>query len=40
MSKSEIINNKFNRLIENAFDFLEQSIIELENSPKFSVIHF
>ncbi|EKU57192.1 hypothetical protein ACINWC323_0111 [Acinetobacter sp. WC-323] len=40
MEKSEIINNKFNRLVENAFDFLQQSIAELENRPKFSVIHF
>ena len=40
MVKSEIIHDKFNCLVENALNFLDQSIIELENKPKFSVIHF
>lgn len=40
MKKAEIIDSKFNRLVENAFDFLEQSIDELKDKPKFSVIHF
>lgn len=40
MVKSEIINDKFNCLVDNALNFLDQSIIELENKPKFSVIHF
>ncbi len=30
----------FNRLVENALDFLARSIEELESSPKYSVIHF
>lgn len=40
MEKSEILNNKFQYLVENAFDFLEQSIVDLQNKPKYSVIHF
>jgi cell division protein FtsB len=30
----------FNRLAENAFDFLFKAISEIENQPKYSVIHF
>ena len=30
----------FNRLVENALDFLARSIDELRSSPKYSVIHF
>ncbi len=30
----------FNRLVENALDFLARSIEELKGSPKYSVIHF
>jgi predicted RNA-binding Zn-ribbon protein involved in translation (DUF1610 family) len=36
MNKSEM----FNRLVENAFDFLFQAISEIEKQPKYSVIHF
>ncbi|HIP71183.1 MAG TPA: hypothetical protein EYH05_07285, partial [Anaerolineae bacterium] len=28
------------RLVENAMDFLSQSIEEFDGSPKYSVIHF
>lgn len=34
------VEELFDRLVENAFDFLGRSIGELKNSPKFSVIHF
>ena len=30
----------FNRLVENAFDFLFKAISEIEGQPKYSVIHF
>ena len=30
----------FDRLVENAFDFLFKSISEIEDQPKYSVIHF
>lgn len=30
----------FRRLVENAFDFLDRSIEEIEERPKYSVIHF
>ena len=30
----------FNRLVENAFDFLFKAIAEIEGQPKYSVIHF
>jgi hypothetical protein len=30
----------FNSVVENALDFLKQSILELKKSPKYSVIHF
>lgn len=30
----------FERLVENAFSFLEKALVELENSPKFSLLHF
>ena len=33
-------NEYFSRLVENAIDFLEQSLSEFEESPKYSVIHF
>ena len=36
MNKDEI----FNLLVENAFDFLSKAISELEEHPKYSVIHF
>ncbi len=36
MNKEEM----FNRLVENAFDFLFKAISEIEGQPKYSVIHF
>lgn len=33
-------NEMFDRLVENGLDFLAKAISELENSPKYSVIHF
>src|SRR4030066_797129 len=30
----------FNSLVENALDFLPKAILELEDYPKYSVIHF
>ena len=36
MNKEEM----FNRLVENAFDFLFKAISEIEAQPKYSVIHF
>lgn len=38
--KSEIINIQFTRLVENACDFLEQSMTDIRDKPKYSVIHF
>lgn len=32
--------NLFDSLTRNAIDFLKKSVIELEDSPKYSVIHF
>lgn len=36
MKKEEMLG----RLVENAFDFLRKAIVELQEHPKFSVIHF
>lgn len=36
MNKGEM----FNRLVENAFDFLFKAVSEIEGQPKYSVIHF
>lgn len=36
MNKEEM----FNRLVENAFDFLFKAVSEIEGQPKYSVIHF
>lgn len=33
-------NKMFDSLVQNAIDFLEKSVGELEKSPKYSVIHF
>ncbi len=30
----------FDRLVENAIDFLSKSIEEIDDSPKYSIIHF
>ena len=30
----------FDRLVDNALDFLNRSIADFEKSPKYSVIHF
>lgn len=40
MSKSQIPQEMFQHVVNNALDFLRQSIIELEEKPKYSVIHF
>lgn len=32
--------NNIKRLVENAIDFLDHALVELERSPKYSVIHF
>ena len=36
-SKTDIL---FDLVVENALDFLEHSVDEVENAPKYSVIHF
>ncbi len=33
-------NEMFDSVVQNALDFLQQSIAELEQAPKYSVIHF
>ncbi|CAH0525450.1 hypothetical protein [Vibrio hippocampi] len=40
MSKSKIPQEMFQHVVNNALDFLEQSIDELQQKPKYSVIHF
>ena len=34
------MNERFDDVVRNAFDFLRRSIDELETHPKYSVIHF
>lgn len=33
-------NDMFERLVENAFDFLDMSVSDIEQRPKYSIIHF
>ncbi|CCO50370.1 hypothetical protein VIBNISOn1_p0207 [Vibrio nigripulchritudo SOn1] len=40
MSKSKIPQEMFQHVVNNALDFLGQSIAELQQKPKYSVIHF
>ena len=40
MGNSKIAQEMFQHVVNNALDFLGQSITELEQKPKYSVIHF